>query len=446
MRSYRGNLGERVEPTTRKRTATQTTPHMSTLDVVRIRKDFPILNRTVHDKPLVYLDNAATTQKPRQVIDALVNYYSRYNANVHRGIHTLAEEATAAYEAVREHTARFIHAGSARSIVFTRNATEAINLFANAWGRTNLKPGDQILLSEMEHHSNLVPWQLLAKATGAVLVFLKITDDGRLRLEALPTLLIPRTKLVAITQMSNVLGTINPIAQIVQHAHATGALVLVDAAQSAPHIPIDVQQLGCDILVFSAHKMLGPTGVGALYARETLLESMEPFLGGGEMISDVQLTSATWNEIPWKFEAGTPNIADVIAFGEALTYLERIGMDAIRAHEQELTAYALTRLGEIEGITLYGPDPSMSERGGIVAFNLNGLHPHDVGTVLDADGVAIRAGHHCAKPLMRRLGVVATARASFYLYNTTDEVDRLVEAIRAAQAFFSKPTRAKAAV
>ena len=412
------------------------------LDVKRIRADFPILNRVVHGKPLVYLDNAATSQKPRQVIDALVNYYSRYNANIHRGIHTLAEEATTAYEAVREQTARFINAPSSRSIVFTRNATEAINLFANAWGRKSLKAGDQILLSEMEHHSNLVPWQLIAKATGASLSFLKITDDGRLRLEELDTLLTPRTKLVAVTQMSNVLGTINPIADIAQQAHRRGALVLVDAAQSAPHLPIDVQQLDADAVAFSSHKMLGPTGVGVLYAREELLEAMDPFLGGGEMISDVQLTSSTWNEIPWKFEAGTPNIADVIAFGEALKYLERIGMAPIHAHEQELTAYALKRLSEIDGITLYGPDPAVADRGGVVSFNLNGLHPHDVGTVLDAEGVAIRAGHHCAKPLMRRLGVAATARASFYIYNTTEEIDHLVEAIQAAKAFFSRPTRA----
>jgi cysteine desulfurase/selenocysteine lyase len=415
-------------------------------DAKKIRQDFPILSRAVHGKPLVYLDNAATSQKPRQVIEALTTYYTRYNANIHRGLHILAEEATAAYEAVREQTARFVHAPSSRAIVFTRNATEAINLFAHAWGRTHLKPGDQILLSEMEHHSNLVPWQLVAKATGATLAFLKITDDGRLRLEELDTLLTPRTKLVAVTQMSNVLGTINPIEHIVARAHQRGALVVVDAAQSVPHIPVDVQRLGCDALAFSSHKMLGPTGVGVLYAREELFESMEPFLGGGEMISDVQLTSATWNDIPWKFEAGTPNIAGVIAFGEALAYLERLGMDAVHAHERELSGYALKRLGEIDGMTFYGPNPDTAQRGGVVSFNLNGLHPHDVGTVLDAEGVAIRAGHHCAKPLMRRLGVAATARASFYIYNTREEVDRLVDAIRAAQVFFSRPTRVKTAV
>ena len=410
-------------------------------DAKRVRDDFPILRRHVHGKPLVYLDNAATTQKPRQVLEALTAFYSRSNANIHRGIHTLAEEATEAYEAVRERTARFIRAPSPRSIVFTRNTTESINLFANAWGRTRLQPGDRILLSEMEHHSNLVPWQLLAKATGAELAFLKVGDDGRLLLDGLDALLTPRTKVVALTQMSNVLGTINPIERIIERAHQRGAVVLVDAAQSVPHLPVDVQRLGCDALAFSSHKMLGPTGVGVLYAREALLESMEPFLGGGEMIADVQLTSATWNEIPWKFEAGTPNIADVVAFGEALAYLERLGMEAVRAHEQELTAYALKQLGAVDGITCYGP-PAGAERGGVVSFNLDGLHPHDVGTVLDGDGIAIRAGHHCAKPLMRRLGVAATARASFYLYNTREEVDRLVEGVRAAQTFFGKRVKA----
>ena len=413
------------------------------LNVSRIRQDFPILNRKVHEKPLVYLDNAATTQKPRQVIDALTTYYSRYNANIHRGLHALAEEATAAYEAVRAQAAQFLGAPSERGIVFTRNATEAINLFAWAWGRTALKTGDRILLTEMEHHSNLIPWQLLAKATGAELAFIPITADGRLDLSQLDRLLTAKTRLVAVTQMSNVLGTINPVAQIAAAAHARQALVLVDGAQSAPHLPVDVQALGVDAFVLSAHKMLGPTGVGVLWAHEALLEGMEPFLGGGEMISDVQLTSATWNEIPWKFEAGTPNIADVIAFGEALRYLTRLGMDAVRAHEQALTAYALKRLTALDGLTLYGPaDPA--SRGGVLSFNLAGLHPHDVGTVLDAEGVAVRAGHHCAKPLMRRLGVAATVRASFYVYNTPEEVDRLVEALQAVKAFFGKPTRVAA--
>ena len=416
---------------------------MLMFDVQRIRHDFPILNRLVHDKPLVYLDNAATTQKPRQVIDALVNYYSRYNANIHRGIHALAEEATEAYEAVREQTAAFIHAPSSRGIVFTRNATEAINVIAQAWGRANLKPGDQILLTEMEHHANLVPWQLMAQATGATLAFIPVTDDGRLDLTRLDALLTPRTKVLSVTLMSNVLGTINPVAQLATAAHRHGALVVVDGAQAVPHIPVDVQQLGCDVLVFSAHKMLGPTGVGVLWARESLLESMPPFLGGGEMISDVQLTGSTWNEIPWKFEAGTPNIGGVIAFGEALAYLRRLGMEAVRAHEIELTRYALERLRTIDGLRLYGPD-DVTQRGGAISFNLDGLHPHDVGTVLDAEGVAIRAGHHCAKPLMRRLGVTATCRASLYLYNTREEIDRLVEALQTAKSFFGRPSRADA--
>ncbi|MBI4354357.1 MAG: cysteine desulfurase, partial [Candidatus Omnitrophica bacterium] len=381
-------------------------------------------------------------QKPRQVIEALVNYYSRYNANIHRGLHALAEEATAAYEAVREQAARFIGAPSARGVVFTRNATEGINLLANAWGRANLKPGDEMLLTEMEHHSNLVPWQLIAQATGATLTFLPVSDDGRLDLAALPKLLTNRTKVVSITLMSNVLGTINPITQMAEAAHHHGALVIVDGAQGVPHLPVNVSQLGCDAMVFSAHKMLGPTGVGVVWAREELLESMEPFLGGGEMITDVQLTSATWNEVPWKFEAGTPNIGGVIAFGEALKYLERLGMNEVRVHEMELTAYALQRLSEIDGITLYGPR-DVAQRGGAVSFNLNGLHPHDVGTALDTEGVAIRAGHHCAKPLMRKLGVAATARASFYIYNTQEEVDRLVEALGEVRAFFDRPASAR---
>ncbi len=412
------------------------------LDVTRIRQDFPILARRVHGKPLVYLDNAATTQKPRQVIEALVTYYSQHNANIHRGLHALAEEATAAYEGARERAARFLNAQT-RGVVFTRNATEAINLFAQAWGRANLKPGDEILLTEMEHHSNLVPWQLVAQATGAQLRFAQITDDGRLEVERVRRVLTPKTKVVAFTLMSNVLGTITPAAELVRLAHAQGALVLVDGAQAVPHMPVDFAALGCDVLVASAHKMLGPTGVGVLAARPDLLESMEPFLGGGEMIADVQLTSATWNEVPWKFEAGTPHIGGVIAFGEALAYLERLGMANVRQHAMDLTRYALERLAAVPGIMLYGPR-DVVQRGGAVSFNLEGLHPHDVGTVLDGEGVAVRAGHHCAKPLMRRLGVAATVRASFYLYNTREEVDRLVEALRAAQAFFNRPVRSAA--
>lgn len=411
------------------------------IDVARVRQDFPILARQVQGKPLVYLDNAATTQKPRQVIEALTRYYSEYNANIHRGIHTLAEEATAAYEGARERTAQFLGATSEREIVFTRNATEAINLFAYAWGREHLKPGDEILLTEMEHHANLVPWQLVAQATGAVLKFIPITNDGQLALGELRSLLTARTKVAAFTHMSNVLGTINPVADIARQAKAQGAVVLIDAAQSAPHLPLNVQQLGADVVVFSAHKMLGPTGVGVLWARQALLETMPPFLGGGEMITDVQWTTATWNEVPWKFEAGTPNIGGVIAFGEALAYLQRLGMAEVRAHEQQLTRYAIAELQKLEGLTIYGPTTAGIERGSAVSFNLEGLHPHDVGTVLDAEGVAVRAGHHCAKPLMRKLGVPATVRASFYLYNTPAEIDRLIAALKTTRAFFNKPTR-----
>jgi cysteine desulfurase/selenocysteine lyase len=408
------------------------------LDVKQIRADFPILDRKVHGKALVYLDNAATTQKPRQVLDALVRFYSQSNANIHRGIHALAEEATMAYEGVRMHVARFINAASAREIVFTRNATEAINLVAQAWGRANLRPGDQILLTELEHHSNLVPWQLIAEATGASLAFVGITDDGYLRLDEFAAKLTPKTRMVAMTHVSNALGTIVPVQDLTRQAKAQGALVLIDAAQSVPHMTVDVRQIGCDFLAFSAHKMLGPTGVGVLYGREALLSAMPPFLGGGEMIADVALTGSTWNELPWKFEAGTPNIADVVAFGEALAYLRRVGLDAVAEHERELSAHALKRLRELDGVTVYGP-ADVRDRGGVVSFNLAGLHPHDVGTILDGEGIAVRAGHHCAKPVMKRLHLAATVRASFYLYNTIDEVDRLLDGLRAVQAFFSKP-------
>jgi len=408
---------------------------MRPIDVDLVRRDFPILKRTVHGRPLVYLDNAATTQKPRAVIDALVHYYENYNANIHRGLHTLSEEATARYEEVRLKVARFIGAPAPEGIVFTRNATESINLVAHAWGRKYLHGGDEILLSVMEHHSNLIPWQLLARATGAKLRFVDIDDEGRLLWDDFERLIGPRTRLVSVTHMSNVLGTINPVKDIVELAHTRGALVLVDGAQSVPHLPVDVQALGCDFLAFSAHKMLGPTGVGVLYARRELLEEMDPFLGGGEMISRVLLEEATWNEVPWKYEAGTPNIADVIAFGAAIEYLEGLGMDAVRAHEKEITARALEALAAVPQVVIYGPR-DVEARGGVVAFNLGDLHPHDLGTVLDRYGVAVRAGHHCAQPLMRRLGCVATARASFYVYNRLDEVDVLIEGVREAARFF----------
>jgi cysteine desulfurase/selenocysteine lyase len=407
------------------------------LDVEAIRRDFPILGRTVRNgKRLIYLDNAATSQKPRAVIEALKHYYEHYNANVHRGVHTLAEEATDAYEAARAKVARFINAPDPRSVVFVRNTTEAINLVAYAYARRELKAEDEILLSVMEHHSNLVPWQLVARETGAQLKFLDITEDHRLDLSELDRLLTRRTRLVAVTLMSNVLGTIVPVKEIARAAHDVGAVVVVDAAQAAPHLPLDVQDLDADFLAFSGHKMCGPTGIGALYGKLELLERMGPFMGGGSMIRDVHLTYSEWNEVPWKFEAGTPNIADAVAFGVAVDYLQGLGMANVRAHEKELLAYALKRVAEIEGLEVYGPkDPEV--QGGIISFNYPGVHPHDVGTVLDSEGVAIRAGHHCAKPLMRRLGVVATARASFYIYNTKAEVDAFIEALARVKEIFS---------
>ena len=413
---------------------------MGTLDVERIREDFPILRREVHGRPLVYFDNAATSQKPRQVIDALFEYYSSYNANIHRGIHTLAEEATAKYEETRQKTADFIGAPGPETIVFTRNTTEAINLVAYSWARKQLKPGDEIVLTVMEHHSNLVPWQLIAKETGAELRFIDIDDEGQFVWADVERLIGERTKLVAFTHMSNVLGTINPVRRIAGLAHARGALVLVDGAQSVPHMPVNVQELDCDFFAFSAHKMLGPTGVGVLYARFELLDSMEPFMGGGEMIKRVRLTESTWNDVPWKFEAGTPNIGDVCAFGATLDYLTGLGMENVRAHEIALTRAALQRLSAVPGVTVYGPE-SVEAKGGVVAFNIEDIHPHDVGTVLDRHGVAIRAGHHCAQPLMKRLDVVATARASFYVYNTEEELDTLIEGIEATMRLFREPAR-----
>jgi cysteine desulfurase / selenocysteine lyase len=411
-----------------------------THDIDQIRKDFPILERKVHGKPLVYLDNAATTQKPRSVIDALVHYYEYYNANIHRGLHTLAEEATAAYELSRLKTGRFINAAHPeQEIIFTRNTTESINLVANAWGRKFLKPGDEIVFSAMEHHSNLVPWQLIALATGAKLQYIDIDATGHLVWEDVLAKIGARTKIVAISQMSNVLGTINPIKQIAEVAHRVGAVVLVDGAQSVPHMPVDVQDLDCDFLAFSSHKMLGPTGVGVLYGKRDLLESMDPFLGGGEMIKRVTYESSTYADLPNKYEAGTPNIADVIAFGSAIDYLEGLGMDAVRAHEIEITQYAIDALSNVEGVTVYGPTDA-SEKGGAVTFNYGDLHPHDLSQVLDAEGIAIRAGHHCAQPLMRELGVVATARASFYIYNRKDEVDALIDGLGQADRIFGDAT------
>jgi cysteine desulfurase/selenocysteine lyase len=412
-------------------------------DVDVIRRDFPILRRQVHGKTLVYLDNAATTQKPRSVIDALVHYYEHYNANIHRGLHTLAEEATAAYEGTRLKVGAFINAEyPAEEIIFTRNTTEAINLVSNAWGRKNLRPGDEIVLSAMEHHSNLIPWQLIAQETGAEIRIIDIDDEGKLDWNDLVAKIGSRTKIVAITQMSNVLGTINPVKEIAAIAHRFGALVLIDGAQSVPHMPVDVRDLDCDFLAFSAHKMLGPTGVGVLYGKRAILDAMDPFLGGGEMIKRVTYETSTYADLPHKFEAGTPNIADVIAFGAAIDYLEGLGMDAVRAHEIGITQYAIDALSAVEGVTLYGPKDAR-DKGGAVAFNYGDLHAHDLSQVLDQEAIAIRAGHHCAQPLMRRLDCVATARASFYIYNTREEVDALVDGLGAADRIFGNAATAR---
>ena len=413
----------------------ETRDRMGALDVQRIRKDFPVLERQVYGKSLVYLDNAATSQKPRQVIDALVRYYETYNANIHRAVHALGEEATAAYEEAREKVARFINAPSTESVIFTRNTTESINLVAHAWGRANVGEGDEIILTQMEHHSNLVPWQLLAQEKGASIRYIEITPEGTLELGNLSGMFSPRTKLLALPHVSNSLGTINPAAEIVGEAKRRGVTTLVDGAQATPHMPVDVQAVGADFYAFSSHKMLGPTGVGVLYGRRELLDEMPPFLGGGEMIRKVTFEGATWNDLPWKFEAGTPNIADAIAFGAAIDYLEALGMENVRRHEIEVTAYALDRLRTLDDITMYGPDDP-EKRGGVVSFNFGDLHPHDVGTILDRHGVAIRAGHHCTQPLMRCLGVSGTARASFYVYNTREEVEVLVEGLQAARDFF----------
>ena len=404
------------------------------LDPRALRARFPILERRVHGHRLVYLDNAATTQKPAAVLEALRAYYSESNANVHRGVHTLAEEATALYEACRARVARFVAAPDPRGVVIVRNATEAINLVARSWG-ARLAAGDEVVLSEMEHHSNLVPWIMLARERGVVLRHVPITDDGRLDVDAFSSLLSPRTRVVALTAMSNVLGTVNPIAEIAEAAHRAGAVVVVDGAQSVPHLSTDFGALRADFLAFSAHKMYGPTGIGFLVANPELLERMEPVAGGGEMIREVRLDWASWNDVPHKFEAGTPNIADAAAFPAALDFLEEVGMAAVRAHERELVAYALDRLRALGWLELHGPlDPEA--RGGLVSFVDPEIHPHDLAQVLDTRGIAVRAGHHCAQPLMRRLGVAATARASFGLYNDRDDVDALVDGLVAARKYF----------
>ena len=405
------------------------------LNIQQIRKDFPILQRTTHGGvPLVYLDSTATSQKPLAVIEAMNNFYRRSNANIHRGVHTLAEEATAMYEEAREKIAKFINAPSARQIIYTRNTTESINLVAYSWARANLKAGDLVVLTEMEHHSNLVPWQMLQAERGIELDFIPVTEDGLLDLDVYRSLLSRSPKLVSFTHMSNVLGTINPAAEIIRMAHAAGAITLVDAAQSVPHLKVDVQQLDADFLAFSAHKMCGPTGIGALYGRLELLESMPPFLGGGDMIKVVHLRSFRPNTLPHKFEAGTPAIAEAVGFGAAVDYLSSVGMDAISEHEHEIIDYALERLEEIPGVKLFGP--SADKKGGVAAFTFEGVHPHDVAQILDRDGIAVRAGHHCAQPLHEKFGIPATSRASFYLYNTKDEVDMLVNGIYKVKELF----------
>jgi cysteine desulfurase / selenocysteine lyase len=404
------------------------------LDPRALRARFPILARSVHGHPLVYLDNAATTQKPAAVLAALASYYTTSNANVHRGVHTLAEEATALYERCRARAAAFVNAPEVRGVVIVRNATEAINLVARSWGAT-LSPGDEVLLSEMEHHSNLVPWIMLARERGVTLRHVPITADGRLDMGAFASLLSPRTRVVSLTAMSNVLGTINPIAEIAAAAHRAGAVVVVDGAQSVPHLPVDFRALGADFLAFSAHKMYGPTGIGFLVAKPELLEIMEPVAGGGEMIRVVELDAATWNDIPHKFEAGTPNIADAAAFPAALDLLDEVGMTAVRDHERELVGYALERLRSLGWLQLHGPLDA-DARGGLVSFVDPEIHPHDLAQVLDTRGIAVRAGHHCAQPLMRRLDVAATARASFGIYNDRDDVDALVDGLVAARRYF----------
>jgi len=402
-------------------------------DVEEIRRDFPILDRRIEGKRLVYLDNAATSQKPRRVIQALTEYYEEHNANIHRGVHRLATEATAAYEEARQKVARFLGAPDARGLIFTRGTTEAINLVAHAWGRKFLREGDEVALTVAEHHSNIVPWQLAATATGARLRFIPILDDGALDMEAAEQIIGSRTRLVGCIHASNVLATINPVERLAELAHDTGALMLVDGAQSAPHMPVDIEQLGCDFYSCSGHKMLGPTGVGVLCGKPEVLEEMDPFLGGGEMIREVHLDHSTWNDLPYKFEAGTMNVAQAVGLGAAVDYLEELGMENVREHERQLGEYAYHRLSEIEGITIYGPE---RDRTGLVSFSLPDVHPHDLSQLLDGEGVAIRSGHHCAQPLMRRLGVVATSRASFYLYNTEEEVDALTEALQRAREFF----------
>jgi cysteine desulfurase / selenocysteine lyase len=406
-------------------------------DVDAIRADFPILQQEHHPgAPLIYLDNAATSQKPLAVIESLDDYYRRYNANVHRGIHKLSEQATTAYESTRSKIRKFINAANKREIIFTRGTTESINLVAQTWGRANLKAGDVILSTVMEHHSNIVPWQILAAEKGFTIRYVSVLSDGTLDLAHFTNLMNTKSvKLVAITHVSNVLGTVNPIEDIIRQAHNRGALVLVDGAQSTPHMPIDVQHMDVDFFAFSGHKMIGPTGAGVLYGKRSLLESMPPWMGGGDMISTVRLQGSTWNELPYKFEAGTPAIAEVIGLGYAVDYLNNLGMENIHRYEQFIARYALEQLSQISDLKVYGPDSEM--KGAVAAFTIDGIHPHDIAQVLDAEGVAVRAGHHCAMPLHEHLGLIATARASFYLYNTIAEVETLVKALYKVKKVFA---------
>ena len=413
-------------------------------DVEAIRRDFPILARKVRGKPLVYLDNAATSQKPAAVIEAEKSFYETYNANIHRGVHQLSEEATALMDEARAKVARFINAKSEREVIFTRNATEAINLVAYAWGRKFLKEGDEIALTEMEHHSNLVPWQILAQEKGVRLRFVPVTARGTIRVEEARRTITPRTKLFAFTAMSNALGTINPVPELLSLAKEAGAATLVDASQWTPHLATDVAAWDCDFLAFSGHKMLGPTGIGVLYGKEKVLESMNPFLGGGDMIQEVWLVHSTYGEVPFKFEAGTPNIAGAVALGAAIDYLSGLGMEAVRRHELELTRRALEIVREAGAVELYGP-ATAEERGGVVSFNVADIHPHDVGQVFDSEGIAIRAGHHCCQPLMKRFNIGGTARASFYIYNTMGEVEAFGRALAKVKRFFKVPEEVKSA-
>ncbi|HEX2258525.1 MAG TPA: cysteine desulfurase [Actinomycetota bacterium] len=406
------------------------------MDAAAIRKDFPVLDQEVNGHPLVYLDNAATSQRPRAVLNELTRFYEQDNSNVHRSVHTLGQRATVLYEGAREKVAELIGAGSERGVIFTKSATEGLNLIAYAWARHHLGPGDEVLVTEMEHHSNLVSWQLACRDTGATLRAIPVNDEATLDLSELPNLLSTKTRIVAVGLVSNVLGTINPIEQITAKAHEVGALVVCDGAQATPHMPVDVQALGCDFYVGTGHKMCAPTGIGFVWGREEILEDMEPFHGGGEMILDVWIDHATFNEIPYKFEAGTPPIAQAVGLGAAIDYLNEIGMKAIRDHEVELTKYALDQLNEVPEIKIYGPK-NAEEKGGVVSLTLGDIHAHDVGTICDSLGVAVRAGHHCAKPLMRKLGIPATTRASFYIYNTHEDVDRLVDALKHCQEVFS---------